>query len=46
MLLQDKVGIVIGAVSGVGRASAVRMAQEGAVRLGLFDVTRKRGLTL
>ena len=38
MLLDNKVGIITGAGSGIGRASAVRMAKEGA-DLGLFDIS-------
>jgi len=40
MLLKDKVGIVTGAGSGIGRASAIRCAEEGAV-LAIFDVSEK-----
>ena len=38
MMLKDKVGIVTGSGSGIGRASAVRCAREGA-KLALFDVS-------
>lgn len=38
MLLENKSGVVTGAGSGMGRASAVRMAKEGA-SLALIDVT-------
>ncbi len=38
MLLENKVGIVTGAGSGIGRAGAIRMVKEGA-KLGLFDLS-------
>ena len=40
MLLENKVGIVTGAASGMGRAAAVRLVREGA-RLGLFDISEE-----
>lgn len=40
MLLENKVGIVTGAGSGIGRASAIRCAKEGA-KLAIFDVSEK-----
>ena len=40
MLLKDKVGIVTGAGSGIGRAVAVRCAQEGAL-LAIFDISEQ-----
>ena len=39
MLLQNKVALVTGAASGIGRATALKFAQEGA-RIGLLDVTQ------
>ena len=39
MLLAGKVALVTGAASGIGRATAVTLAQEGA-RVGLLDVSR------
>lgn len=35
--LRDKVAIVIGAASGIGRVSALRLAKPGA-KLGLIDL--------
>lgn len=40
--LQDKVCIVTGAALGIGRACALRLAQEGA-RVALFDVLDGEG---
>ena len=37
MLLKDKVALITGAGSGIGRASAIRFAQEGA-KLMVADV--------
>ena len=37
MMLEGKVGIVTGAANGIGRATAIRMAAEGA-KLGLMDI--------
>lgn len=39
MLLQDKVALVTGAASGIGRAAALKFAQAGA-RVGLLDVSQ------
>lgn len=40
MLLKDKVGIITGAGSGIGRACAIRCTKEGA-KLAIFDVSEK-----
>ena len=40
MLLKNKVGIVTGAASGMGRAASIRLVREGA-RLGLFDISEE-----
>ncbi len=42
MLLKDKVAIVTGAASGIGLATAVRFAQEGA-RVVLADIDKAKG---
>ena len=41
MLLKNKVGIVTGAGTGIGRACAIRFAKEGA-KLALFDVSDEK----
>ncbi|QNP40421.1 SDR family NAD(P)-dependent oxidoreductase [Lysobacter solisilvae (ex Woo and Kim 2020)] len=43
--LEDKVCIITGAALGIGRACAMRMAQEGA-RIAIFDVLDDAGATL
>lgn len=40
--LHDKVAIVTGAGSGIGRAIALRLAEEGC-RVGIFDVDAAGG---
>ena len=42
MKLQGKVSIVTGAGSGIGRASAIVFAQEGA-KVGVVDLNRETG---
>ncbi len=42
MRLQGKIAVVTGAGSGIGRASALRFAQEGA-RVALADISQERG---
>ncbi len=43
--LQDKIAIITGAASGIGRAAAIRFAEEGA-RLVLADIDEKAGAAL
>jgi NAD(P)-dependent dehydrogenase (short-subunit alcohol dehydrogenase family) len=43
--LQDKIAIITGAASGIGRAAALRFAEEGA-KLVLADIDEKAGATL
>lgn len=45
MKLKDRVAVITGAAAGIGRATAVRFAQEGA-RLALFDVAEREGREL
>ena len=45
MRLKHKVAVVTGAANGIGRAIAIRFAQEGA-RVALNDIDRDAGLTL
>ena len=42
MRLKDKVAVITGASAGIGRATAIRFAAEGAV-LSLWDVNEQRG---
>ena len=43
MKLQDRVALITGAGSGIGRATAVRLAQEGA-RIGVADINPTTGV--